>query len=128
MLADLPWESVYDILDGQGDHANHSDRKNALMDPLSLAVGGVIFGVGVVTGRTGRRSKAPKPPELVCSCRHGYGMHADGGLCHGCTPRWDVTQGTYDVACTCRLYDGPEPLPRVWTSDPTGLGGGNDGI
>lgn len=96
-----------------------------MFDPLSLAVGGALLAAGWFLGRVGHRSSPQTPggaPEVVCSCGHGYGSHAHGGQCqaevrrlrNGCT-------STYDwVACPCLSYDGPEPLPRVWTELPGG--------
>lgn len=95
-------------------------RVTTMLDPLSLAVGGVLLAAGWFMGRVSRRhtrAAASSVPAVVCSCGHGYGGHTQGGQCraevrrlrNGCT-------GTYDwVACPCLTYDGPEPLPRVWT-------------
>lgn len=92
------------------------------MDPVSLAVGAVVFGVGGVVGRMGR-SKTPKSPELICSCTHGYGMHEAGRRCHGTTSERDYLRDIYTVQCGCHLYDGPEPLPRTWTVETPDRGG-----
>jgi hypothetical protein len=94
-----------------------------MFDVAAFAVPAAMgFLGGLVGARLTRRPPLPKTPALLCSCDHGYGIHAEGGLCraqvrrvrNGCTSVYDW------VPCGCLVYDGPEPLPRVWTS-PGGL-------
>jgi hypothetical protein len=68
-------------------------------------------------GRVSRKQSGMSQPETVCSCDHGYGSHADGKACRADVRRLrDGCSSTYDwVPCPCLSYDGPEPLPRVWT-------------
>lgn len=94
-----------------------------MFDPLTvLAVGGVAA-VAWVAGRAGR-VRCPKDPVLVCSCGHGSGSHVSPEGCGAAVQRdakWDgsgVAVGYEWVHCSCRAYDGPEPLPRVWTGMP----------
>lgn len=88
------------------------------MDPLTLFVGGGLFAVGVLIGRA-MRVKPPKDPGPVCTCGHGYGQHEQAKKCHGEEMRSRYSAGSwtgYEYApCPCLSYDGPEPLPKVWT-------------
>jgi hypothetical protein len=74
-------------------------------------------GIAVVAGGLGHRAgraRTALPAGNVCSCGHGYGTHADELSCHGDIPR--KRNGMHHLdRCPCRRYDGPEPLPRVWT-------------
>ncbi|MGH9290824.1 MAG: hypothetical protein ACRD0V_21430 [Acidimicrobiales bacterium] len=94
------------------------------MDPLSLAVGGALLAAGALAGRLGlRRRSAPPTPGFTCGCGHGYGCHDNGARCVAEVerPRYlsdGYRGGSEWVACPCLFYDGPEPLPRVWTTDP----------
>ncbi|MGH7743271.1 MAG: hypothetical protein ACREQ5_00415 [Candidatus Dormibacteria bacterium] len=91
-----------------------------MFDPLTILAAGGVATVAYVAGRIGRPVKAPKQPKLECSCGHGYGLHEENGACRGAFHRaakWDSggLPTYYEYAqCACRLYDGPEPLPRVW--------------
>lgn len=93
------------------------------MDPLTLLAGGGLVVVGGLVGRAIRplSSRPPKPPLPECSCEHGYGQHEQaGGQCRAEVERTEygtsfAVRGTYWVPCPCLSYDGPEPLPRVWT-------------
>lgn len=93
-----------------------------MIDPASLIVGALLFIVGAGTGE--RRRRAPKPPrrpELLCSCGHGYGTHEAGAHCHSQQKRDLYSAGAWIgheyARCSCRFYDGPEPLPRTWSPD-----------
>jgi hypothetical protein len=93
-----------------------------MFDPISLVVGGTLLVCGWFMGRLGRRSRAPKPLSTVCSCSHGYGIHEDGKRCVAAVERAHYysngSRNGYEWAqCACLCYDGPEPLPRVWTED-----------
>lgn len=86
-----------------------------MIDPVSLFIGAGLLTSGVLIGRV-MRPKPPGPPALVCSCGDGYGQHAEDGHCLAEVRRLrDGCNTVYDwVPCSCRVYDGPEPLPRVW--------------
>lgn len=85
---------------------------------LGAAIGSAI---GSTIGSLVRRSKKPGSVANVCSCIHGYGIHEDGKACKGQIERDhpDYLGGGREwVPCPCTLYDGPEPLPRVWSTNP----------
>lgn len=90
------------------------------MDPLTILSGGALLCVGVLIGRA-MRPKPVKDPGPVCSCGHGYGQHENAGRCGAEAQRaCDWTYGGSPMAweyvrCACLSYDGPEPLPKVWT-------------
>ncbi len=91
------------------------------MDPVSLAVGGVLLAVGFVAGRLGRRRPpGPVTPQAVCSCGHPLSQHdPERNTCHA-----EVVRDTYNkrgrwaghtwVACSCRQYIGPRPIDEVF--------------
>lgn len=93
------------------------------MDPISVLAGGVIFLAGVLTGRRVRRPTTTidlQPP--VCTCAHGYGTHDKGARCQAQVERRHYMEdgrhnGSEWAPCRCLSYDGPEPLPRVWTPE-----------
>lgn len=90
-----------------------------MFDPITLVAGGVLLAGGWLVGRRSRRPSAPKA-GTVCSCGHGYGSHEAGGMCDAQVERIHYysngdRNGHEWVACPCLTYDGPEPLPRVWT-------------
>lgn len=93
------------------------------MDPISLIVGGALLAVGWLAGRAHRRhNRTPELPSTatMCSCGHGHGTHVAGGVCQAQIERSHYMKhgernGWEWVACPCQTYDGPEPLPRVWT-------------
>ena len=82
-----------------------------------LVVAGLVIVATWAGWRLGRRQARPGGPtsQIVCSCGHGYGTHDNAQRCHGSDTR--RRNGLHVVdPCPCRLYDGPEPLPRVWTA------------
>lgn len=92
------------------------------MDPMGIAIGGGLVIAGWLMGRVGRKrgKSSDSTPALLCSCEHGYGVHQSGGTCHGDVkrPKYNIVGswvGNEYAACPCQSYDGPEPLPRVWT-------------
>lgn len=96
------------------------------MDPVSLAVGGVLIAAGWFLGRLTRRPRvttAQLTSLTVCSRGHGYGSHENGARCAAQVDRPHYMKhgernGREWVPCPCLSYDGPEPLPRVWTGEP----------
>lgn len=105
-----------------------------MIDWFSMAVGAFILSSGWGAGRlaglaAGKRkyqNKPPKPPELECSCRHGYGTHdLQTGSCLGSIKRankWgkmygysgsDHEIGWEYVQCPCLHYDGPQPIDQI---------------
>lgn len=93
-----------------------------MFDPITLVAGGVLLAGGWLAGCRGRKSSTPKPTGTVCSCSHGYGSHEAGGMCSAQVERvhyyLNGSRNGYEwVACPCLTYDGPEPLPRVWTGE-----------
>jgi len=50
-----------------------------------------------------------KEPEPICGCTHHHCFHDDNG-CGQKAVRYD---GTMVIACGCKRYTGPEPLPQV---------------
>lgn len=93
-----------------------------MFDPITLVAGGVLLAGGWLAGRI-RTESAPKRQvaATICSCEHGFGTHDAGGACKAQikrADRWDDYSNARHwewVACPCLTYDGPEPLPRVWT-------------
>ena len=86
------------------------------MEPLTLLAGGLLLFAGWVVGRNSRRRT--RTPKLVCSCKHGYGAHENGGACRDEVKRPSRWSSGYImeyawVECACMEYDGPEPLPRM---------------
>jgi len=74
----------------------------------------VAGGFGYLAGRRAGQAHVALPVGNVCSCGHGYGTHADELSCRGDIPR--KRNGMHHLdRCPCHRYDGPEPLPRVWT-------------
>jgi hypothetical protein len=88
---------------------------------LVLGPSTIAWVAGRRSGRGTARSLASLPAALMCTCGHGYGTHHDGGACSGTTEclltstDYGRTQEWERVPCGCHGYDGPEPLPRVWT-------------
>jgi hypothetical protein len=94
------------------------------MDPISLLIGAAILLIGVVLGfvfGTFRRVLSPleATPKAVCSCSHGLGQHDEKrGNCHGQVLRRSMRDkagnwlGDQWVQCTCRHYDGPQPIEQ----------------
>jgi hypothetical protein len=95
-----------------------------IMDPVTLLVGAAILLIGVVLGfvlGTFRRVLSPSEqvPKAICSCKHGLGQHDEKqGTCHGQVKRKDMHDavgnyiGDQWVTCTCRHYDGPQPIEQ----------------
>jgi hypothetical protein len=88
---------------------------------LVLGPSTIAWAAGRRAGRATARRPAIIPAALMCTCEHGYGTHDDGGACSGTAQRL-LTSSNYGrsqewewVPCGCHTYDGPEPLPRVWS-------------
>lgn len=64
---------------------------------------------GVMIGRR-MRPKPPEPIKPICSCRHGYGQHADGKSCQAKELTvYDQYKSKRLQPCACSCYDGPDP-------------------
>jgi hypothetical protein len=87
---------------------------------VGAAIAVVAGCLGFVAGRRSGRASAQNalPTGNVCSCGHGYGTHENELSCRASIPRKRNGMHRLDP-CPCRRYDGPEPLPRVWT--PVGI-------
>lgn len=78
-----------------------------------LVAGGALL-AGFYLGRA-TAPKVPEPLKPVCSCEHGYGTHAEGGLCKGAGREaigWDIygyATKWRTAPCVCQRYDGPDP-------------------
>jgi hypothetical protein len=93
-----------------------------IMDPISLLTGAGIFLLGLGTGAftmTFRRTSAPSTSQAICSCAHGLGQHDEKrGNCYGQVLRRSMRDkegnwlGDQWVPCTCRHYDGPQPIEQ----------------
>jgi hypothetical protein len=101
-----------------------------MIDPVSLIIGGGLLAAGYGSGRIGRARRHPKPrkplpvPKPVCGCGHGIHDHdPTTNKCHSQIKayRWNSSYGreTLDkyVACTCRQYSGPQPLPEIFAPE-----------
>lgn len=80
-----------------------------MVDPLSLAVGAVIFAVGYVSGRVGRAHRTRKPADpYVCGCQHHFAVHdPKTNACNASVYRG----GGYGYKpCACKQYVGERPL------------------
>lgn len=80
-----------------------------MFDPITLAVGAGIAGVGWAVGRFGRRSPAGSAVAR-CGCGHDLALHdPEAGTCHA-----ELVRKTYGgpvwVQCVCRRYTGPVPV------------------
>lgn len=89
-----------------------------MIDPLSMAVGAGLVGVGVVAGRFWRPARAESrvPHEYFCGCEHALSFHdPETGRCHGIIRNYSTDFES--VECTCRHYDGPPKLDSIdWSS------------
>ncbi|MGW0179566.1 hypothetical protein [Nocardia sp. NPDC003345] len=90
-----------------------------MLDPLSLAVGAGLLGVGWAAGRFGQRGRRTARKQLTarCGCGHDLALHdRETGTCHAESSR----RGTHGlrewVTCPCRRYTGPTPLEDVFAS------------
>lgn len=87
-----------------------------LLTAYAPAVVGLLgFALGSLLGRN-TRPKAPEPLRPICTCKHGYGSHADGKACQAMSNRPDHWDGYgredhwISTPCSCLRYDGPSPL------------------
>ncbi|NNH73984.1 hypothetical protein HLB23_29725 [Nocardia uniformis] len=93
-----------------------------MFDPLSLAVGAGLLGIGWIVGRFGHRTaqgKAINAPatSALCGCGHDLSLHdRKAGACHAEHMR-KVGMGTGMkewARCGCRQYTGPTPLEELF--------------
>jgi hypothetical protein len=94
------------------------------MDPISILVGAGLLLLGLLIGAFTTvvllpRRAAVHAPKPICSCSHGLGQHDEvHGKCHGEILRRNMCDkagndiGDQWVACTCRHYDGPQPIEQ----------------
>lgn len=87
------------------------------MDPISLAVGAVILGVGWLIGRIHRPQPASQPPLYQCTCGHPFSDHdPKTDACHGAVAGGHARTSAGDyigiqrLPCTCRRYVGEYPI------------------
>ncbi|MFI5776706.1 hypothetical protein [Nocardia sp. NPDC051570] len=85
-----------------------------MFDPISLAVGAGLVGIGWASGRFGRRTTRRSQVELqppLCGCGHDLALHDRAeGVCHAEIVRKDRVGLREWVRCNCRRYTGPTPL------------------
>ncbi|MGY2092410.1 MULTISPECIES: hypothetical protein [Nocardia] len=91
-----------------------------MLDPLSLAVGAGLLGVGWICGRFGHRRRVRSGEKKLparCGCGHDLALHDRAtGKCHAEVSR-KGTHGLREwVGCNCRRYTGPTPLEEVFAS------------
>ncbi|WP_067512511.1 hypothetical protein [Nocardia puris] len=89
-----------------------------MFDPLSLAVGAGLLGLGWVVGRFGHRRHtraARRSLPARCGCGHDLALHDRAtGTCHAEISR-RAPHGLREwVRCNCRRYTGPTPLEDVF--------------
>ena len=97
------------------------------MDPVSLVVGAALLGAGMVLGRLLPRNRSAESatPSPICGCGHDRAFHdQDKGRCHAVerTERKDMfgnTRGWLEAPCTCRRYNGPEPIVSYYAPELT---------
>jgi hypothetical protein len=93
-----------------------------IMNAITLLVGAGIFLLGLGTGTLTTilfRNPSASTPQAICSCSHGLGQHNEAhGKCHGQILRKNMRNprgawiGDQWVDCTCRHYDGPQPIEQ----------------
>jgi hypothetical protein len=89
------------------------------MDPISLAVGGVLFAAGFLVGKITRRRSKDDGVKAICGCGHGLEKHdPKDGACHGEEQRSRFEDGHWTgheyVQCACRQYTGPRPIEELF--------------
>lgn len=95
-----------------------------VIDPISMAVGAALVGVGVLVGRKNRKRGVP-PPQPKCSCGHGLAEHnPKTKACHAQVRResgWRKGDGAANewiwVPCTCQQYVGPEHISSIYVPE-----------
>ncbi|ASF12551.1 hypothetical protein CEQ30_40230 [Nocardia brasiliensis] len=96
----------------RADSGGHTYTYNVFMfDPITLAVGAGIAGVGWAIGRYGHRAAFGKTKSAAqCGCGHDLSVHDPNGECHT-ELRRSVAPSVWEwVQCPCRRYTGPLPV------------------
>jgi hypothetical protein len=84
------------------------------MDPISLAVGAVILGVGFLAGRFRRPRRTPTP--YMCTCKHPFSQHDP--TTRKCHEKLGMDRAE---SCRCRQYVGELPLDLTIINEPLPL-------
>lgn len=90
------------------------------LGPVAVMISIVALSWAASAGKEARRAleipRTPRPPEQVCSCRHGANFHNEEG-CHnvqrGVAIKWDEYGDATkygDLPCDCVRYVGPGSL------------------
>ncbi len=79
------------------------------MEPISLAVGAVIFIAGYVSGRIGRVRRMPRAADPYrCGCTHHLSQHDPAT--NACNVSINKHDGHGYRPCACKQYVGERPL------------------
>lgn len=79
------------------------------MDPISLAVGAVLLGIGYLCGRLGRARRVPPPKDPYrCGCTHHLAAHdPKTNACNASVYKGSI----YGYQpCACKQYVGERPV------------------
>lgn len=90
-----------------------------MWDYLDTLVGAAVFGAGLYCNRFLPKKKAYEPGAPICGCEHHFSMHdPETKQCHAPNVKnayhHDERGEWVPIACSCRQYSGPEPLPEYY--------------